>query len=98
MSNNMRLELRSYVTCTDINVIYCLKYNMCDHKEMCIGKTVGDDVVGVKRRINQHISDCRTGTSTCKFPIHVYHRAIKNKCLKEPSNDETKRQSAITVL
>ena len=48
MSNNMRLELRSYVTCTDINVIYCLKYNMCDNKEMYIGKTVCDDVVGVK--------------------------------------------------
>ena len=98
MSNNMRLELRSYVTCTDINVTYYLKYNMCDHTETHIGKTVGDDVVGVKRRINQHISDCRTGTSTCKFPIHVYHRAMKNKCLKKPSNDETKRQSAITVL
>ena len=22
-------------------------------------------------------------SSTCKFPIHVYHRAMKNKCLKE---------------
>ena len=94
----MRLELRSYVTCTDINVKYYLKYNMRDHTETHIGKTVGDDVVGVKRRINQHISDCRTGTSTCKFSIHVYHRAMKNKCLKKPSNDETKRQSAITVL
>ena len=57
---------------------------MCDHKERYIGKTVGDNVVGFKSKINQHISDCRTGTSTCKFPIHVYHCAMKNKCLKEP--------------
>ena len=87
----MRLELRSYVTCTDINITYYLKYNMCDHTETHIGKTVGDDVVGVKSRINQHIIDCRTGTPTCKFPIHVYHRVMKNKYLKKPSNDETKR-------
>ena len=57
---------------------------MCDHKEMYIGKTVGDYVVGFKSRINQHISDCRTVASTCNFPIQVYHCAMKNKCLKEP--------------
>ena len=57
---------------------------MCDHEEMYIGKTVGDYVVGFKSRINQHISDCRTVTSTCNFPIHVYHCAMKNKCLKKP--------------
>ena len=57
---------------------------MRDHKERYIGKTVGDNVVGFKSRINQHIRDCRTGTSTGKFPIHLYHCAIKNKCLKEP--------------
>ena len=57
---------------------------MCDHKEMYIGKTVGNYVVGFKSRINQHISDSRTVTSTCNFPIKVYHCAMKNKCLKEP--------------
>ena len=57
---------------------------MCDHKETYIGKTVGDNVVGFKSRINQHISDCRTGISTCKFPIHIYHCDMKNKCLREP--------------
>ena len=47
MSNNMKWELRSHVTCRDINVIYYLKCNTCDH-----GKTVGDNVVGFKSRIN----------------------------------------------
>ena len=45
---------------------------MCSHKETSIGKTVGDNVVGFESRINQHISDCRTGSSTCKFPIHIH--------------------------
>ena len=47
-------------------------------------ETVGDNVVGFKSRINQHISDCRTGTSTCKFSIHVYDCFMKNKCFKKP--------------
>ena len=72
MSNNMRWELRSHVTCKDINVIYYLKCNMCDHQETYIGKAVGNNVAGFKSTINQHISDCRTGTSTCKFAIHLY--------------------------
>ena len=49
-----------------------------------IGKMVGDNIIGFNNIINQHISDCRTGISTCKFPIHVYHSAMKNKCLTEP--------------
>ena len=79
--NNMRWELCLHVICRDINAIYYLKCNMCDHKETYIGKT---DVVGFKSRISQYISDCRTGISTCKFPIHIYHCAMTNKCLKEP--------------
>ena len=63
--------------------MYYLKCNMCDHRETYTGKIVGDNVVGFKSRINQHISDCRTGTSTCKFPTHVHHCAMKDKCLKE---------------
>ena len=38
MSNIMRWELHSHVTCRDIDVIYYLKCNMCDHKETYIGK------------------------------------------------------------
>ena len=99
MSNDMKRKLRSHVTCRHINVVYYLKCNMCDHKETYIGKTFGDNVVGFKSRINQHISDCRTA----KFHIHVNYCALKYKSLKEPyfqlkKNDKTKRQSAIRVL
>ena len=84
MPNNMRWELRSHVTCRSINMIYYLKCNMCKKKETYIGKTVGDNIVGFKSRMNQHISDSRTEDSTCKFPIHNYKCGLKNKCLNEP--------------
>ena len=71
----LKQEQLSHITCRDINVIYYLKCNMCDHKGTYIGKTIGDNVVGFKSRISQHIIDCRTNTFACKFPIHthVYH-------------------------
>ena len=52
---------------------------MCKTKETYIGKTVGDNTVGFKSRINQRKSDSRTGDSTCKFPIHVDKCGLKNK-------------------
>ena len=68
MSNNVRWELRSHVTCRSINIIYYLKCNMCKKKETYIGKTVAHNIVGCKSRMNQHITDSKTGDSTCKFP------------------------------
>ena len=44
-------------------------------------KTIGDNKKELQVRINQHIYDCKTGISTCKFPCHVYHCVIKNYCL-----------------
>ena len=84
MSNNMRWKLGSDVTCRDINVIYDLKCNMCDHKETYMVKTVGENVVGFKSRINQDISDCRTDITIWKFPIHVHRCAMNIECLTEP--------------
>ena len=55
MSINMRWKLRSHVTFRDNNVIYYLKCNMSDHREMHIQKTVDDNVVGFKSRINQQL-------------------------------------------
>ena len=57
---------------------------MCNEKETYIGKTTGDNAKGFKLRTNQHISDCKTGVSTCKFPHHLCDYGIKNKCLEEP--------------
>ena len=80
-NNNTRWELRLHVICRFVNIIYYLKCNMFKKKETYIGKTVGEDIGGFKSRMNQYISDSRTGDSTCKFPIHVYKCSLKNKCL-----------------
>ena len=56
----------------------------CVTKKKHIGKTKGDNTKESEVRINQHISDCKIGDSTCKFPCHVYDCGIKNNCLEEP--------------
>ena len=84
MSNNMRWKLQLHVTYRSINIIYYLKINMYKKKEAYIGKTVGVNIVEFKSRMNQHISDNRTGISTSKFPIHVYKYGLKNKRLNKP--------------
>ena len=48
-----------------------------------IGETKGDNT-RFQFGINPHISDCKTGDSTCKFPRHVFDCNIKNNCIEEP--------------
>ena len=84
MSNDQIWEIRRETDCHSVNVIYYLKCKMCNKKETYIGKTKEDNTKGFKVRINQYISDCKTGDSTCKFPRHVYDCGIKNNCLEEP--------------
>ena len=57
---------------------------MCNKKETDIGKAKGDNTKEFEVKINQYISDCKIGDSTCKFPRHVYDCGIKNDCLEEP--------------
>ena len=57
---------------------------MCKKKETYVGKTVGDKIVRFKSKMNQHISNSRTGNPTCKFPIHVYKCSLKSKCFNKP--------------
>ena len=52
MYNNMNWELRSHVTCKEINVTNYLKCNICDHKETYNGKRVGNYLVGFRSRFN----------------------------------------------
>ena len=50
----------SELKCHSVNVIYYLKCKMRDEKKTYIGKTKGDNTKGLKVRINQHVSDCKT--------------------------------------
>ena len=38
----------------------------------------------LRNRMNNHISECRTGKSSCNFPKHVFECAKANNSLKEP--------------
>ena len=77
-------EIRKKIDCHSVNVIYYLKCKMCNQKETYIRKTIGDSPKWFEVRINQHISDSKTGDSTCNFPRHVYECGIKNNCFEEP--------------
>ena len=56
----------------------------CVTKKKYIWKKIRDNTKGFKDRINQRISDCKTGVSRCKFPRNIYDCGIKKNCLEEP--------------
>ena len=68
MSNDQVWEISRKIDFHSVNFIYYSKCKMCNKKGTYIGKTIGDNTKGFKVRTNQHISDCKTGFSTCKFP------------------------------
>ena len=82
--NGQVWEICREIDCQSVNVINYLKFKMCNKKGTYIGKTIRDNTKGFKVRINQNISDCKTGVWTCKFPRHVYDCGIKNSCLEDP--------------
>ena len=84
ISNGQVWEIWRETDYHSVNVLYYLKCKRCNEKETYIWKTIGDNIKEFKVRINQHISDCKTGDSTSKFPHHVYDCGIKNDCLEEP--------------
>ena len=53
--------------------------------ETYIGNTIADHIHGFKTRMNNHITESRSGVSTCKFCIYVFN-CIKsnNRQLEEP--------------
>ena len=56
---------------------------MCSKRETYIKETVGDKIIRFKSRMNQCISDIRTGFSTFEYLIHVYTSGLfKNHFLK----------------
>ena len=72
MSNDQILEIHWEIDCHLVNHIYYLKYKLCNEKETYIDKTLGDNTKGFKVTINQHIFDCETEISACKFPLDVF--------------------------
>ena len=78
-ANGTEWQIRSHVTCKSTNVVYFLTCNMCNGAMNYIGQTTN-----FQKRLNNHISESRTGLSCCNFPKHVYECGKKNNKLKEP--------------
>ena len=50
MSNGQVWEIRKEIDCHSVNVIYYLKYKMCNEKETYIGERIGDNTEGFKQK------------------------------------------------
>ena len=78
-ANGSTWNIKSRITCNSKNVVYFLSCNLCDGNMNYIGQTTN-----LRQRMNNHISESRSGTSTCNFPRHVFNCGKTNKNLKEP--------------
>lgn len=77
-SNNINWEIKCHITCNSKNVIYFLTCLCCNY-ETYTGKT------NVFRlRMNNHISEIRTGNSTDRFDNHVMRCKEQHNITKEP--------------
>ena len=78
-ANGVTWEIRCFINCNSINVLYYLVCNYC-HQESYTGKT--DDM---RDRMNNHITGCRHANTTDQFDIHVHNCAKSSKVpLSEP--------------
>ena len=76
LANKKIWKVKTNITCRSRNIIYYLKYKLYMY-ETYIGKTIGDNIHGFKTRMNNHITESRSGVSTCKFHIHVFNCSQK---------------------
>ena len=81
--NDVTWTIKSHINCNSKNVLYFLICNMCK-KEGKPESNTGKTETRLRDRMNNHISDCRTGNTTDKFDLHVHQCGILNNCLKPP--------------
>ena len=81
-ANGTTWKIKRQLSCNSINVVYFLSCNSCEgtsNSTTYIGQTTN-----LRNRMNNHMSECRTGKSSCNFPKHVFECAKANNSLKEP--------------
>lgn len=78
-SNNKRWDIRCHITCNSINVIYFLMCLCCNNETSYTGKTNN-----FRFRMNQHISEIRTGNTTDRFDKHVIMCKENSTIITEP--------------
>ena len=76
-ANNTEWHIRSSINCNSRNVIYYLRCLCCNREVSYTGRTVN-----LRKRMNNHISECRTGNTTDIFDMHVF------KCKQSSSRGE----------
>ena len=78
-SNNFEWVIRSSVSCNSVNVLYYLKCLPCNGRVTNTGKTII-----TRDRMNNHISECRSGNSSDLFDLHVHQCMKKHSYYHEP--------------
>ena len=81
-ANGTTWEIKRQIPCHIINFVYFLSCNSFEgttNSTTYIGQTTN-----LRNRMNNHISECRTGKSPCNFPKHVFECNKANNSLKEP--------------
>ena len=59
-------------------MITCASVTWSSNGTKCaVEKTIEGNTKESKVRMNQHISDCKTGVSTCKVPRHVTFAVLR---------------------
>ena len=77
-SNNVRWDIKEHITCHAKCTLYYLKCLACN-----ITSYTGKTNI-FRQRMNNHISDCRTGNSTDRFDLHVHDCIRKHNRREEP--------------
>ena len=77
-ANSIEWIINTDITCNSLNVIYYLSC-LCCNKTTYIGKTNN-----MRKRMNCHISEIRTGNTTNKFDKHVINCKLTKSLYKEP--------------
>ena len=67
-SNGVEWTVQSHITCHSKCVIYFLKCLSCGESTTYTGRT---NIL--RKRTNNHISECRSGVTSDRFDRHVYH-------------------------
>ena len=78
-AKNVTWNIKCNISCKSKNVVYFLSCNSCRGKVTYIGQTTN-----FRLRMNNHISESRSGASSCTFPRHVFQCGNKHNNLKEP--------------
>ena len=76
-SNGKEWSVRTHITCRSKNVVYYLKCLSCDEATTYAGQTNN-----LRKRINNHISECKSGKTSDIFDKHVF---VCNKQQRIPS-------------